>query len=122
MYGLLLNHLNGHQKIVVPLVHCVAGVSRSAALCLAYLMKYERMSLRKAFVHLRSKRPSVRPNTGFFQQLIAYERRLFGRSSVDMVSIGHDAYLIPDVYEPEYRRTLLFEQRYGRQITLGRRS
>lgn len=105
------------------LVHCVAGVSRSAALCLAYLMKYERMTLRKAFVHLRSKRPSVRPNTGFFRQLIAYERRLFGRSSVDMVRIpsGDTGHLIPDVYEPDYRQTLLFEQRYGRQLTNGRR-
>ncbi|XP_046392359.1 dual specificity protein phosphatase 14-like [Ischnura elegans] len=105
------------------LVHCVAGVSRSAALCLAYLMKYEGMTLRKAFVHLRSRRPAVRPNTGFFRQLIAYERRLFGRSTVDMVKIptGDNGHFIPDVYEPDYRRTLLFEQRYGRQLMNGRR-
>ncbi len=29
------------------LVHCVAGVSRSASLCIVYLIKYERMTLRQ---------------------------------------------------------------------------
>uniref|UniRef100_A0A915JBT1 protein-serine/threonine phosphatase n=1 Tax=Romanomermis culicivorax TaxID=13658 RepID=A0A915JBT1_ROMCU len=31
------------------LVHCVAGVSRSATLCIAYLIKYENMALRDAY-------------------------------------------------------------------------
>lgn len=38
------------------LVHCVAGVSRSASLCLVYLMKHMGMSLRDAFFHIRSIR------------------------------------------------------------------
>lgn len=37
------------------LVHCVAGVSRSATLCLAYLMK-QKMSLKTAFELVRSVR------------------------------------------------------------------
>ncbi|CAM4303464.1 unnamed protein product [Caretta caretta] len=53
------------------LVHCVAGVSRSASLCIAYLMKYHRLSLLDAHQWVRSRRPVVRPNAGFWRQLIA---------------------------------------------------
>lgn len=38
------------------LVHCVAGVSRSASLCLAYLMKYMKMTLKDAYYHVKSLR------------------------------------------------------------------
>ncbi|KAK9397590.1 dual specificity protein phosphatase 14-like [Crotalus adamanteus] len=83
------------------LVHCVAGVSRSASLCIAYLMKYHRLSLLDAHEWVKSRRPVVRPNVGFWRQLIEYERKLFGKNTVKMVPspIG----LIPDVYEKETR-------------------
>lgn len=48
------------------LVHCLAGVSRSASLILAYLTKYHTRSLEKAFHLLQSIRPLVRPNIGFW--------------------------------------------------------
>lgn len=38
------------------MVHCVAGVSRSASLCIAYLMKHTGMRLREAFEHVRRAR------------------------------------------------------------------
>lgn len=38
------------------LVHCVAGVSRSASLCIAYLIKHMGMTLREAFAHVRASR------------------------------------------------------------------
>lgn len=38
------------------MVHCVAGVSRSASLVLAYLMKHMKMSLKDAFDLTRSVR------------------------------------------------------------------
>ncbi|KAF7239907.1 Dual specificity protein phosphatase 18 [Varanus komodoensis] len=83
------------------LVHCVAGVSRSAALCIAYLMKYHSMSLVNAHTWVRSCRPIIRPNNGFWQQLIQYEQKLFGNTSVKMVQspLG----VIPDLYEHEIR-------------------
>lgn len=87
------------------LVHCMAGVSRSASLCIAYLMKYHRMSLRSAHAHVKSRRPIIRPNPGFWEQLIDYEEHLTGcRSSVIMVDspVG----LIPDVYLNEVKDIL----------------
>ncbi|KAK7494804.1 hypothetical protein BaRGS_00013931 [Batillaria attramentaria] len=81
------------------LVHCVAGVSRSASICLAYLMKHQHMSLEQAYRHVKRCRSVIHPNVGFWRQLVEYERRLFGRNTVKMVpsAIG----LIPDVYTKE---------------------
>ncbi|XP_078523190.1 dual specificity protein phosphatase 18-like isoform X2 [Lissotriton helveticus] len=83
------------------LLHCVAGVSRSAALCLAYLMKYNAMSLLVAHTWLKSCRPIVRPNNGFWIQLIIYEFQIFGRNTVEMVSSAFGD--VPDIYERETR-------------------
>lgn len=98
------------------LVHCVAGVSRSASLCLAYLVKHEKMPLRKAFTHLRSRRPSIKPNTGFFNQLIEFERRLLGATTVSMVHNPAAGGLIPDVYEADYQNMLWYQQNYSRNF------
>ncbi|RZF47799.1 hypothetical protein LSTR_LSTR006063 [Laodelphax striatellus] len=93
------------------LVHCVAGVSRSASLCLAYLIKYHNMSLRRAFQHLRSRRRCVRPNSHFFYQLIQFEREVKGKASVEMRHNPAARAIIPDVYEEEYVKTLHYQNR-----------
>lgn len=98
------------------LVHCVAGVSRSVSLVIAYLMKYADMSLKSAFQHVRSVRPQIRPNTGFFKQLIEYEQRLFGTTTVSMIPCSSLGEEIPDVYEPEYRTMELLYQKYRRSF------
>ncbi|NXI61304.1 DUS18 phosphatase, partial [Anseranas semipalmata] len=81
------------------LLHCVAGVSRSATVCMAYLMKHYAMSLASAHAWVRSCRPIIRPNNGFWQQLVQYEYELFGINTVRMVRspLG----VVPDVYENE---------------------
>ncbi|VDM45260.1 unnamed protein product [Toxocara canis] len=56
------------------LVHCVAGVSRSSSICLAFLVKYRDMSLRQAYMHMAHRRPLVSPNLGFWKQLILFEQ------------------------------------------------
>mmetsp|Transcript_35478 Transcript_35478/g.101064 ORF Transcript_35478/g.101064 Transcript_35478/m.101064 type:complete len:399 (-) Transcript_35478:196-1392(-) len=55
------------------LVHCRAGVSRSASTVLAYMMLSEGYSLHDAFVHVRGRRPGVTPNPGFMEKLCALE-------------------------------------------------
>jgi protein-tyrosine phosphatase len=49
-----------------------AGVSRSASIVLAYLVKHGGMSLSDAIRHIQSKR-AIRPNRGFFEQLKQFE-------------------------------------------------
>ena len=83
------------------LVHCVAGVSRSSSICLAFLMKYLKMNLRESYNFVKSKRPIIRPNAGFFRQLIEYEKKLFGKNSVTMINSGVGS--IPDVYKEEVK-------------------
>lgn len=55
------------------LVHCYYGVSRSATLVIAYLMKKHGMCLDAAFEFVKSKRRFVGPNAGFLEQLKLYE-------------------------------------------------
>ena len=68
-----------HQNVSnsrAVMVHCVMGISRSTSLVLAYLMKYQRMTLKDAIIHVRTRRTIIRPNSGFMKQLINYEQTL----------------------------------------------
>eukprot|EP01122_Echinamoeba_exundans_P016727 TRINITY_DN8574_c0_g1_i1.p1 TRINITY_DN8574_c0_g1~~TRINITY_DN8574_c0_g1_i1.p1 ORF type:complete len:216 (-),score=16.47 TRINITY_DN8574_c0_g1_i1:34-660(-) len=67
------------------LVHCQAGVSRSVAIILCYLMEHQKMRLKDALALVQEKRPNACPNHGFFSQLQALESQLFGEVSYDLV-------------------------------------
>ncbi|XP_072543446.1 dual specificity protein phosphatase 19b [Salminus brasiliensis] len=56
----------------VVLVHCNAGVSRSASVAIGYLMARQKMPFEEAFDRVKSARPSIRPNPGFLIQLKEY--------------------------------------------------
>ena len=60
------------------LVHCRAGVSRSASVVLAYMVRFGNFTLNDAFVYLRAARPAVTPNLGFMEKLVAYEEEING--------------------------------------------
>ncbi|MFH4980019.1 hypothetical protein AB6A40_006728 [Gnathostoma spinigerum] len=64
------------------LVHCNAGVSRSATIVIAYLMKFEKYSLADAINHVNSIR-RVRPNDGFIKQLEEFETSLTEERATD---------------------------------------
>mmetsp|Transcript_4160 Transcript_4160/g.13165 ORF Transcript_4160/g.13165 Transcript_4160/m.13165 type:complete len:199 (-) Transcript_4160:464-1060(-) len=59
------------------LVHCLAGVSRSATVVVAYLMQAEGWGLEAAFSHVVGKRPRVLPNPGFMKCLVGWEEALW---------------------------------------------
>lgn len=52
------------------------GVSRSASVVTAYLMKTQKMGLAEALSYLQERRPSVNPHEAFLEQLAQYESRL----------------------------------------------
>ena len=54
------------------LVHCFAGVSRSATIVAAYLIKYHKMETTAAIAFIKTKRPWINPNYGFQAQLKRY--------------------------------------------------
>lgn len=58
------------------LVHCRRGISRSAALCVAYLMDHRGMSLDSAMGLVKKQRPTVNINQGFREQLKEHEDHL----------------------------------------------
>eukprot|EP00927_Polykrikos_kofoidii_P056391 TRINITY_DN50513_c0_g1_i1.p1 TRINITY_DN50513_c0_g1~~TRINITY_DN50513_c0_g1_i1.p1 ORF type:complete len:393 (-),score=62.27 TRINITY_DN50513_c0_g1_i1:65-1243(-) len=60
------------------LVHCRAGVSRSASTVIAYLMDYHGYSLHDAFFLVRSHRSVITPNVGFMEKLGEYEAEKTG--------------------------------------------
>jgi protein-tyrosine phosphatase len=63
-------------------VHCMGGMSRSPTVILVYLMRIKGMTLRDAYIHVRSRR-KIHPNFGFQRQLVQIEKNLFGTSSVN---------------------------------------
>ncbi|CAL8120235.1 unnamed protein product [Orchesella dallaii] len=62
--------LSGGGKV---LVHGNAGISRSAALVIAYIMSKFGVTLKEAFSFVQSKRFCCNPNEGFMAQLREYE-------------------------------------------------
>lgn len=55
------------------LVHCQAGISRSATICLAYLMHTQRVRLEEAFDFVKQRRHVISPNLAFMGQLLQFE-------------------------------------------------
>ncbi|KAG8372139.1 hypothetical protein BUALT_Bualt12G0035300 [Buddleja alternifolia] len=72
-----LDFIENSRKEGSVLVHCFAGVSRSAAIITAYLMRSEQLSQEDAIESLRESCESVCPNDGFLEQLKMFEQMGF---------------------------------------------
>ncbi|PWA99020.1 dual specificity protein phosphatase domain-containing protein [Artemisia annua] len=68
-----LDFIDQARKNGSVLVHCFAGLSRSASIMTAYLMRSERLSVQDALASLRQSKPSVCPNDGFLEQLTMFQ-------------------------------------------------
>ncbi|VDM70229.1 unnamed protein product [Strongylus vulgaris] len=69
------------------LVHCLAGISRSVTVCLAYLMAKNKWSLEDAYDLVLRRNASIAPNFHFMGQLTEYERHLGVRGA--SVGVSH---------------------------------
>jgi dual specificity phosphatase 12 len=70
MFGYLPGVTNEIQKVWsnggTILIHCFAGISRSASVCAAYLMRYQGfMSVQETVRFMKTKRPIVFGNANF---------------------------------------------------------
>ncbi|XP_061127221.1 dual specificity protein phosphatase 7-like isoform X2 [Syngnathus typhle] len=65
------------------LVHCLAGISRSVTVTVAYLMQRLNLSLNDAYDFVKRKKSNISPNFNFMGQLLDFERTLRLHSPCD---------------------------------------
>eukprot|EP01022_Parablepharisma_sp_SALTPOND_P001426 TRINITY_DN106356_c0_g1_i1.p1 TRINITY_DN106356_c0_g1~~TRINITY_DN106356_c0_g1_i1.p1 ORF type:complete len:425 (-),score=18.78 TRINITY_DN106356_c0_g1_i1:880-2154(-) len=67
------SHIEKNQGV---LLRCAAGVSRSASVVAAYLMKVKQLTRDEAIEYIKRSRPMVSPNPAFLKQLKHFESEL----------------------------------------------
>ena len=73
------NIINSEKTV---LINCLAGISRSSTIVIAYMMKYYKLNLRDTFLYVRNRRQQICPNKQFMNYLIEYEKTIFGKNSI----------------------------------------
>ncbi|KAF4316742.1 hypothetical protein BBO99_00002848 [Phytophthora kernoviae] len=74
-FGQCIEFLEQHLNALnAALVHCVYGQSRSAAICVAYLMQKRNLTLLEAYDFVQRARPCIFINPGFLRQLELFQR------------------------------------------------
>ncbi|KAM9391423.1 uncharacterized protein KZ484_002883 [Pholidichthys leucotaenia] len=69
------------------LVHCAAGISRSPALAVAYIMYRLEMDLDQAYRFVKERRPSISPNFNFLGQLQHFQ------GALSQKALGRDPFI-----------------------------
>lgn len=66
---LIVQFSNPERLKSTVLVHCKAGISRSAAMVIYHLMRSRGYTLKDAIAHVKAKRRIISPNDGFMSAL-----------------------------------------------------
>jgi len=82
-----------HQGLT-SLVHCSDGNNRSAAFCLAFLMRKKRATLKQAWNLVKNVRPTVNPYPNYLQQLVWYERQVHGANTMTESDLSLDTVVV----------------------------
>jgi len=77
------------------LIHSVHGQSRSCCICLAYLMRRFRWTLKKATEFLRSRNILLQMKPEFRRQLLDYEQRLVSKLDLSLSLEWEDPRMVP---------------------------
>jgi len=72
----MMNFIEEGMKSGGVLVHCAAGVSRSGATVVGFIMKTKKITYQEALEFVRKRRPVVCPNDGFVVQLQEFEKQV----------------------------------------------
>lgn len=72
-------------------VHCVAGISRSATLVIAYIMKSRCMNYTEAHELVIQKRKIIDPNEGFVKQLCLYHKMKY---TIDLTNVEYRRFVL----------------------------
>lgn len=70
------NYINKSKSEGPVLVHCKKGISRSASVVVAYIMKEKNCNLLEALEYVKKMRSTIRPNPEFLKQLEIYQGML----------------------------------------------
>ena len=82
------------QELKPPLlIHCIMGISRSAALAIAYVICVQHIPVRDALIVVRKQRPQIEPNSGFIRQLIKWSGG--DLDSNDVTGVGKKSSAVP---------------------------
>jgi hypothetical protein len=73
-----LDELLNENKNNIVLIHCYAGISRSATITIAYIIHHKKIRLIEAFEELRLARWFINPNKGFMKQLQQFSKESTG--------------------------------------------
>lgn len=87
-------------KGTICLVHCRVGVSRSAAITIAYAMNYLKLTLVQAYLYVRARRLNViiQPNLKFMYELLQLEQKQHGNVSVTWPTLCQEIYKLNSSY------------------------
>ena len=85
------------------LIHCDMGISRSATIVMAYLMKKMRKPLSEVFGFVKRRRPQVNPNFGFQAQLLLFDKMNLNKHADNPYTKLYHKYLMLDETTGEQR-------------------
>jgi len=72
---------SAHKENKRVLVHCAMGISRSATICIGYLVARRGYTLWDAYNLVKFARPFIKPNPGFCKQLVELELQVHNKVS-----------------------------------------
>ncbi|CAG8564283.1 6719_t:CDS:2, partial [Scutellospora calospora] len=82
------------------LIHCRVGVSRSATITIAYVMRHLGYSLISSYLFVRARRLNViiQPNLRFMYELLQYEQKLNGKMGINWSWLAKDINNLNECY------------------------